>query len=259
MARPQKCRCVCSRPARTRFVPEGAEGEEPMILGIDEYETVRLLDYEMFSQEQCARRMGVSRPTVTRMYDAARRKIAAALANGRPLEISGGDVKVCAAMKPECRDMPHCCHRQRKEEKERDQKMKVAVTYEDGMIFQHFGHSEYFKLYDVEDGKVESARVLPVCGSGHGALAGFLKELGADVLICGGIGGGAKQALAEAGIRLYCGAAGDADRAVEALMAGNLVYNADIVCAHHHGEERSCGDHGSSCESHNCGGGHCGH
>ena len=88
--------------------------------------------------------------------------------------------------------------------------MKIAVTYENGEIFQHFGHTEQFKLYQVEDGRVVSAQVLGTDGSGHGALAGFLARAGAEVLICGGIGGGARSALAEAGIRLYPGAAGSA-------------------------------------------------
>ena len=96
--------------------------------------------------------------------------------------------------------------------------MKIAVTYEDGKIFPHFGHTQAFKLYDAEDGKVISSRVVPTDGCGHGALAAFLREQGAEILICGGIGGGARTALDEAGIRLYGGASGDADAAVEALL-----------------------------------------
>ena len=83
--------------------------------------------------------------------------------------------------------------------------MKVAVTYENGEVFQHFGHSEAFKLYEVEGGEVKSSEVVPTNGSGHGALAGFLRERGVEVLICGGIGAGAQNALAEAGIKLYGG------------------------------------------------------
>ena len=83
--------------------------------------------------------------------------------------------------------------------------MKIAVTYENGEIFQHFGHTEQFKIYDVDNGKVMSSQVVDTNGSGHGALAGFLKALNVDMLICGGIGGGAQAALAEAGIKLYGG------------------------------------------------------
>ena len=84
--------------------------------------------------------------------------------------------------------------------------MKIAVTYENGQVFQHFGHTEQFKLYEVEDGRVVSSQVVDTNGSGHGALAGFLREYGVDALICGGIGGGARNALAQAGIQLYPGA-----------------------------------------------------
>lgn len=133
--------------------------------------------------------------------------------------------------------------------------MRIAVTYESGMIFQHFGHTPAFKLYMIEDGKVASSKVMPTFGTGHGALADFLSMLHADVLICGGIGGGAQAALAEAGIKLYGGVSGSADAAVEALLAGQLDYDPDVHCSHHdhehdHGEGHSCGDHG--CGSHSC-------
>ena len=95
--------------------------------------------------------------------------------------------------------------------------MKIAVTYENGQIFQHFGHTEQFKLYDVADGSIVRAEVVDTNGSGHGALAGFLMQRGVDTLICGGIGGGAQMALAEAGIKLYGGVSGNADAAVAAL------------------------------------------
>ena len=98
--------------------------------------------------------------------------------------------------------------------------MKIGVTYENGQIFQHFGHTEQFRVYEVQDGKVVSSTVVDTNGSGHGALAGFLKEQQVDTLICGGIGAGAQNALAAAGIRLYGGVSGDADAAVEALLKG---------------------------------------
>ena len=96
--------------------------------------------------------------------------------------------------------------------------MKIAVTYNNGQIFQHFGHTEEFKIYEVAEGKIVSSIVVDTNGSGHGALAGFLQENGVEVLICGGIGMGAQMALAEAGIQLFGGVSGDADAAVEALL-----------------------------------------
>ncbi len=122
--------------------------------------------------------------------------------------------------------------------------MKIAVTYENGEIFQHFGHTEQFKVYDVADGKVVSSRVVSTNGSGHGALAGVLSDLQVDTLICGGIGGGAKEALAAAGIKLYGGVSGKADEAVEALLTGSLSFDPNIRCDHHHEDEpHACGRH----------------
>ena len=132
--------------------------------------------------------------------------------------------------------------------------MKIAVTYADGLIFQHFGHTPAFKIYEIADNTVIAARVVETAGSGHGALAGFLKAQEVDVLICGGIGGGAQMALAEAGIRLFGGVSGDADDAVEALLLGDLMYDPCVHCDHHgHGDEgHTCGSHG--CGSHSCAG-----
>ena len=131
--------------------------------------------------------------------------------------------------------------------------MKIAVTYENGMIFQHFGHTEQFKLYDIENSQVVRSQIVDTNGQGHGALAGFLTEAGADVLICGGIGGGAQTALAAAGIKLFGGVSGDADEAVEAFINETLEYNPDVKCSHHehnHEEGHTCGEHG--CGSHSC-------
>lgn len=129
--------------------------------------------------------------------------------------------------------------------------MKIAITYEAGQIFQHFGHTAQFKLYTVENNEVKSAAVVDTNGHGHGALAGFLAQQGVDTLICGGIGGGAQMALRDAGITLYGGVSGDADEAVHALLAGELSYNPNVRCNHHdHGQDHACGDHG--CGSHSC-------
>jgi len=129
--------------------------------------------------------------------------------------------------------------------------MKIAVTYEDGNVFQHFGHTEQFKVYDIKDGGIAEAQVISSNGSGHGALAGMLSSLGVDTLICGGIGAGAQAALAEAGIQLYGGVSGSADEAVNALLAGNLQFNPDIRCDHHghghQGEEHHCGKDRHGC------------
>ena len=137
--------------------------------------------------------------------------------------------------------------------------MKIAVTHDNGTVFQHFGHTEEFKVYEVQDGAVTSSRIVGTQGQGHGALAAFLNALGVDTLICGGIGAGARQALAGAGVRLYGGVKGNADDAVRALLDGNLSWNPDAACdlhgqghEHHHGD---CGSHGQG----SCAAGGCGH
>ena len=128
---------------------------------------------------------------------------------------------------------------------------RIAVTYENGEVFQHFGHTEEFKVYEVEDGKIVNSEIIGSNGSGHGALAGMLGENRIDLLICGGIGGGAQAALQERGIELCAGASGNADEAVKAYLSGELV-NTGANCSHH-GEGHSCGEH--SCgehEEHSC-------
>ena len=134
--------------------------------------------------------------------------------------------------------------------------MKIAVTYENGGIFGHFGHTKQFKVYETENGKILSSKVVDTNGSGHGGLAGMLSALNIDVLICGGIGGGAQMALAQAGIKLFGGVQGDADKAVEAYLNNTLSYDPDAKCDHHdheHGEDHTCGEHGcgGNCHGHN--------
>ena len=125
--------------------------------------------------------------------------------------------------------------------------MRIAVTYENDQIFQHFGHTAQFKLYTIEDGKIIAQEIVDTNGSGHGALAGLLEEMGVNTLICGGIGMGAQLALDDAGIELYAGCAGEADIAVAKLLAGVLPHNGQANCDHHHdhehGHDCSCGHH----------------
>lgn len=132
--------------------------------------------------------------------------------------------------------------------------MKIAVTYENGAVFQHFGPCKNFKFYEVEGNEIKDARIISALGSGHGALTGFLKLNGADVLICGGIGGGARTALSQAGIELYPGVTGSADESVIAFLNGKLNYNPDTLCNHHHEGEHHCGGHTCGEDKHGCSG-----
>ena len=255
MPRPTKRRCICAKPSVTLFEPVGGR-DDVVTIGFDEFEVMRLLDYEAYSQEQCAKKMQVSRPTVTRMYDHARQQVVRALVEGKKLQIHGGDVIVCTALKPECMGAKHCCHRQQKGE---ETMKKIAVPVENGQVFGHFGKSRAFLLSDTDNGAVLDQKMLPVTGEGHGALAGLLKDDGVQVLLCGGIGPGAQQALKEAGITVLAGVSGDAKEAVLAYLSGTLISVPGATCNHHHGEGHSCGHHesGHDC-AHNEHGG-CGH
>lgn len=268
MARPSRCRRICSEPAYDSFIPQGICCGGEIVLTVDEYEVIRLIDLEKLTHEQCAKQMDISRTTVTEVYETARRKIADSIVNGKMLMISGGHYRLCDG------SASAHCHKYCKKSEIKDgtapkktvpakgaNTMRIAVTYENGEIFQHFGHTEQFKIYDVENGQITNEQIIDTNGSGHGALAGLLGEIGADIIICGGIGGGAQTALNEAGIKLYGGVSGNADAAVKALLADTLDYDPDVHCDHHdhaHGEGgHDCGSHGHSCHGHGDGG-HCG-
>ena len=320
MPRPPRCRRICSAPRVERFCPCDVAESAPILLTLDEYEVIRLVDLKQQTHEQCAAQMDISRSTVQEIYENARRKLAACLVYGKPLHITGGNVRICSGQEQRSESCYRagpcdrtsqddnsetqgvgsacdstgqentsgtpgvesacgsagqddtggtpgvrsacgsagksgtCCTSGLTSDHKGDIIMRIAVTYENGQIFQHFGHTAQFKIYDVANGEIVRAEVVDTNGSGHGALAGFLMQLGVDALICGGIGGGAQMALAEVGIRLFGGVSGDADAAVNALIAGNLGYNPDVHCNHHdheHGEgEHSCGSHG--CGNHGC-------
>lgn len=132
--------------------------------------------------------------------------------------------------------------------------MKLAVTYENGQVFQHFGHCEQFKVYSVEEGSVRSSQVVSAAGSGHGALAGFLQNLGVDTLICGGIGGGARTALAQAGIQLYPASPATLTKRRPTCWPAGWEYDPDTMCSHHHDGEHNCHSHSCGEDKHGCAG-----
>ena len=197
MARPQRCRRICREPEYLRFVPEGIPARDCVVLTLDEFEVLRIVDYEKRTHEQCAALMDVSRTTVTEIYESARGKLADCLVNGRSLEIAGGNIRLCdGSVKARCGRhcrRSDCIQTEPAPIAKGENMMRIAVTYENDNIFQHFGHTAQFKVYDVEEGKIVKAEVVDTMGSGHGALAGFLVMQRVDAVICGGIGGGARQ------------------------------------------------------------------
>ena len=236
MPRPTRSRRIEGYPEHWSFSPDNADDAEEVILALDEYEAIRLIDRERLTQEQCAARMGVARTTVTAIYENARAKLAQVIVDGKRLRISGGSYQIIR-------------HEMRQIIEKGQTAMRIAVTYENGEIFQHFGRTEHFKLYDIEDGTITNEQIVETGGSGHGALAGFLRAAQVDALICGGIGPGAQMALAEAGVTLYGGVSGNADAAAKALAEGRLAYDPDAHCDHHDhaGEGHDCAHDGGHC------------
>lgn len=238
MGRPQIKRVVHCKNIEKEFKPNSCKVNKNVVLSLDQYETIRLIDYENKTQEECAFIIGVSRTTIQSIYDEARKKLATALVESKVLKICGGNV-ICSINNNEFYPNNKKVSIVQKGEK----KMIIAVTYENGKVFQHFGHTEYFKIYVVEDKKVVSSKVISSNGEGHAALAGLLKRNNVDVLVCGGIGGGAINALMENNIEVYAGNDGDADNIVNDVIEGKIRINSSSTCSHHDGEHH-CGEHG---------------
>lgn len=256
MPRPPKKRYVCCEPYNHGFIPNIPTDNGETKLSVDAYETIRLIDLEGLTQAECARQMGVSRTTVQSMYNTARYQIADALVHAKRLTISGGDYVLHNHFQTPCGkgcQKKQCLHLHCQTQRE-ESCMKIAVTYENGTVFQHFGHTRQFKLYQVTGHTIEKTALLDTTGSGHGALAKLLSAHGVDTLICGGIGGGARTALAQENIKIYPGVSGNADQNVQALLDGSLRYDPDTTCDHHHENGHSCGHHSCGEDKHGCAG-----
>ena len=143
-------------------MPEKTETSETISFMLDEFEAIRLIDYQKMTQEECASVMCVSRATIANIYENARFKIADAMINGKCLRITGGSYRIDS--------IPASVELNEKGANI----VRIAVTYENEMIGQHFGRTEQFKIYDVENGKINSSQIIDTNGTGHGALAGFL-------------------------------------------------------------------------------------
>ena len=113
--------------------------------------------------------------------------------------------------------------------------MKIAVTYEkeSGNVFQHFGKTQCFKLYEIENGQVLNSQVIDNGGNGHHALPPYLKSLGVETLILGNRGQGAIDAIAASGLKEIPGITGSADEAAALFAKGQLKGNFDAKCQHH--------------------------
>lgn len=237
MARPCKKRRICQLPRCTAFRPQGTSERPTVRLTLEEFECLRLMDYEGLTQAACAAQLGVARTTAQALYQSARVRLAAALVEGRPLVIEGGSYELCP-----CTNAASCAPAFCPKRQKGVFPMKIGIPYDEStqQIFQHFGKTAAFKIYTVADGAVQSSEVVTTGGQLHEGAAQLLAAHGVDTVICGGVGGGMQMALTQAGIRFYSGVQGAADAAAEALLAGNLAYDpAARGCQHHH--EHGCG------------------
>jgi predicted DNA-binding protein (UPF0251 family)/predicted Fe-Mo cluster-binding NifX family protein len=221
MARPLKQRIIYQEPLFKDFACSSASDQGQIILTVDEYQTVFLLDYEGLSQEEAAYRMGVARTTVTSIYASARKKLAAFLVKGGRLKIGGGSYEVRDLSETKGIDSL---------KKEGKANMKVAVSYENGNVFQHFGQTPEFKFYEIKDGHVISSSLEKTNGVGHKDLIPWLKERKTDVLICGGIGGMAIRLLKESNIVCFGGVQGKEDKALNDFINNRLQVISDPTC-----------------------------
>lgn len=222
MARPPAERLIGPPPGASLFRPadpgqgegEARDGRE-IVLGLDEFEALRLADHQGLYQEAGALRMGISRQTFARILDEARHKLALVLVEGRALRIEGGPAR------PHVEGEPN--------------PMKVAVPSRDGIVDAHFGHCSYFSLFTVENGIIlEEGRLdaPEACGCKSG-IAGELARMGVKRLLAGNIGEGAVRVLGSYGIEVLRGASGPVRPAVEAFLAGKP-FATGAGCAEHH-------------------------
>lgn len=234
MPRPRKCRRVCQLPGAPEFVPvDGAEDAQPIVLTVDEFEAIRLIDGENYSQEQCGGCMCIARATVQQIVDSAHRKIALALVEGRPLKISGGEYCLCAEDAP-------CCEHCRAGNTVRGKggiAMKIVVAAMGNEVAGHFGYCENFRIYEIEGKTIVHEESIPNPGHRPGFLPNFLGDLGASVVIAGGMGENAAGIFAHRKIETILGAKGDARTAVEAYLRGELHSDASACHRHEHGHE----------------------
>lgn len=240
MPRKPSPKIIRSTPAARSFSPSESESMSELsaiILLLEEWEVLRLVDYAGFEQTVAALSMGISRQSVQMLLSSARSKLARAVVEGLPLRIQGDPKKI------EENDTPYL---------KRNLQMKIAVTSQNNQVFPHFGRTPEFYIVTAEEGKIVDESLIPAPAEGHGALVGFLISQGVDTLICGGIGGGAINSLRAAGIQVYAGSAGSVKDQVLSLLSGQLPQQGEANCDHHdeHDHQHGHGHNGGGCGHH---------
>lgn len=237
MPRPRKARCIAQKPNCRRFRPESEDTGQSVLLTLDEFETVRWMDYESLTQENCAKRMGVSRTTVQRLYVSARQKIARMLVEGKVLDIEGGSVQILDRKEPVM--------------VKGEGKMRIAIALDHDVVAMHFGRCMDFRLIDIEDGKVVRTENVHDEMSTHHERIPFLASKGVETLIVGAMGKGAYNRLLAAKIRCLSAAGKKADEALSEFLENRL--NSELQPHECHGAHE---DHGAGGHEHHHHGNH---
>ena len=239
MPRPIRLKTIRDMPQALAFIASderNSENKPSITLNLEEWECLRLVDYQGMDQEEAAKSLAVSRQLLQMLLRSARQKVARALVEALPLYIRDGHYTYTDSVgEPKIN---------------RSEEMKIAVTCFQDEVFAHFGRTPEFAIYQVEDGKIVKEERVAAPAEGHSALAGFLKTQNVTTLICGGIGGGAINALRAAGIDVFTGATGKVREQAESLLAGQLPKTGDANCdhsGHEHNHEAGCDHDGQNC------------
>lgn len=249
MPRPRKWRKVCCLPQSKRFGPLDLpeDNVNSIKMTVDEYETIRLIDLDRFTQEECANQMNVSRTTVQGIYDDARKKLAASLVNGKVLWIEGGEYQLCNDIENGCGR--GCCRRSlyglgliktEAQTQDKETNMKIAIPVDEQNLESNvcisFGRSPYFLIYTVETKEaafLENEAASSQGGAGIKA-AQVLVDNEIKTLLTPRCGENAEAVLHKADIAIYKTIEGTAQQNIEAFIEGTLSI-LNVFHAGHHG------------------------
>ena len=236
MPKTMRKRIVCKLPEYYSFTTRNIKKPISIELTLDELETIRLVDYQKLTHKQASEKMGISRTTVSEIYEIARFKIADFLINGKSINVRGGNYQLCN--NDECK---YCKIINQLEKGKGDLIMRVALPYESGNIFQHFGHCTQFMVYDILDKEIIKKELVSTNGKGHGYLGSFLYNIKVNAVICGGIGKGAQTVLTDNNISIYGGVNSNCDDAINLYINNALDYDPNVKC-NHHDHNHNCGN-----------------
>lgn len=227
MPRPRKCRKVCQMPEIREFQPVGEKlCQAAVVLSVDEYEAIRLIDKQGFSQEECGIYMQIARTTVQMIYDSARKKLAEALVSGLPLKIEGGDFRLCDGKEEYC----GCggCRRHRHNQiaiqHKEDGKMRIAIPLDENKqdICIVLSRASYFLFQDGDSQTIVENPAADAQGGAGIQAAQFLVDNEVNVLITVRCGQNAADVFNTAGMKIYKSVGKTAMEDLEAFADGNL-------------------------------------